>query len=47
MIRNEVRFDTMDDLLAALGSPVMPELRADTKGFPRFGRSTHFPMQHG
>ncbi len=47
VIRNEVRFDSMDDLLAALGSPVMPELRADTKGFPRFGRSTHFPMRRG
>lgn len=44
VIRNEVRFDTMDDLLAALRSPVMRGLRADAQAFPRFGRSTHYPM---
>ena len=44
VIRNEVRFDTMDDLLAALHSPAMRELRDDTRAFPRFGRSTHYPM---
>ncbi|MCL4746013.1 MAG: hypothetical protein KJZ83_11420 [Burkholderiaceae bacterium] len=47
VIRNEVRFDSMDDLLAALRSSVMTELRADTKAFPRFGRSTHYPMLRG
>jgi len=44
VIRNEVRFDSMDALLASLRSPVLAELRADTKTFPRFGRSTHYPM---
>lgn len=44
VIRNEVRFDSMDALLATLRSPVMAELRADAMGFPRFGRSTHYPM---
>ncbi|RIK96397.1 MAG: hypothetical protein DCC72_04985 [Burkholderiales bacterium] len=44
VIRNEVRFDSMDALLAALRSPVLADLRADAKTFPRFGRSTHYPM---
>ncbi len=44
VIRNEVRFDSMEALLASLRSPVLAELRADTKSFPRFGRSTHYPM---
>lgn len=44
VIRNEVRFASMDALLAALRSPLLAELRADTRSFPRFGRSTHFPM---
>ncbi|MCD6674252.1 MAG: hypothetical protein LT106_15555 [Burkholderiaceae bacterium] len=44
VIRNEVRFDSMDALLASLRSPVLADLRADTKTFPRFGRSTHYPM---
>jgi hypothetical protein len=44
VIRNEVRFDSMDALLDALASPVLAELRADSKRFPRFGRSTHYPM---
>ncbi|MCL4183529.1 MAG: hypothetical protein KJ011_08795 [Burkholderiaceae bacterium] len=44
VIRNEVRFDSMDALLDALASPVLAELRADSKTFPRFGRSTHYPM---
>lgn len=44
VIRNEVRFDSMDDLLAAMRAPAMRDLRADTKGFPPFGRSTHHPM---
>lgn len=44
VIRNEVRFDSMDALLEALASPVLAELRADSKRFPRFGRSTHYPM---
>lgn len=44
VIRNEVRFDSMDALLASLHSPVLADLRADAKTFPRFGRSTHYPM---
>ena len=44
VIRNEVRFDSMDTLLDALASPVLAELRAHSKSFPRFGRSTHYPM---
>lgn len=44
VIRNEVRFDSIDALLASLRSPVLADLRADMKTFPRFGRSTHYPM---
>lgn len=44
VIRNEVRFDSMDALLQALASPVLAELRADSQAFPPFGRSTHYPM---
>jgi len=44
VIRNEVRFESMDALLAALRSPVLADLRVDARTFPRFGRSTHFPM---
>lgn len=44
VIRNEVRFDSMDALLDALASPVLAELRADSQAFPPFGRSTHYPM---
>lgn len=44
VIRNEVGFDTMDELIAALGSPVRADLSADTRAFPPFGRSTHYPM---
>ena len=45
VIRNEVRFDSMDDLLDSLRSPAMREVSADAKAFPRFGRSTHYPME--
>lgn len=43
-IRNEVVFDSLDDLLRALQSPVRAELRADTQTFPAFGHSTHHAM---
>jgi hypothetical protein len=43
--RNKVVFNSMADLLAALASPVMLAMRADSKGFPPFtGKATHFPM---
>lgn len=45
VIRNEVRFDSMDELLDALHSPARLALSADAQGFPRFGRSTHYPME--
>jgi hypothetical protein len=45
MQRNKVVFDSLADLIAALASPVMLEMQADTKGFPPFaGKTTHFPM---
>jgi hypothetical protein len=43
--RNKVVFASLADLLAALASPVMAEMRADGKTFPPFtGKTTHFPM---
>ncbi len=43
--RNKVVFDTLADLVAALASPVMIDMRADTAKFPPFsGRTTHFAM---
>lgn len=43
--RNKVVFDSFADLVAALASPVMLEMRADGKAFPPFtGKATHFPM---
>lgn len=45
MIGNEVVFDSIDDLNAAMKSPVREELRAHYREFPRFtGAVTHFPM---
>lgn len=44
VVRNEVRFDSMDDLLASMRAPQMREVRADSRAFRRFGRSTHYPM---
>jgi len=35
----------MDDLLDSLRSPAMRAVSADAKAFPRFGRSTHYPME--
>ena len=46
MQRNKVVFDRLDDLVAALASPVMAEMRADSAGFqPMTARATHFPMR--
>lgn len=45
VIRNEVVFDSVSDLIAALQSPVIAELRADTQTFPPFGHSTHHAMR--
>ena len=43
--RNKVVFDSLADLIAALASPAMIEMRADGKRFPPFaGKATHFPM---
>ena len=42
---NEVVFDAVADLNAAMKSDVMPRLKADSSGFPPFGHSTHHAMQ--
>lgn len=45
MQRNKVVFDSFADLLKALASPVMLEMRADGATFPKWeGGNTHFPM---
>jgi hypothetical protein len=44
IIRNEVVFDDVPALIAALRSPVLADLRADSKTFAPFGRSTHHAM---
>lgn len=45
MQRNKVVFDSADDLVAALGSPVMAEMRADAATFPPYRpRATHHAM---
>lgn len=45
MQRNKVVFDSLNDLVAALASPVMAEMFADGRRFPSFtGKATHFPM---
>jgi hypothetical protein len=45
MQRNKVVFDTPDKLAAALASPVMAEMRADSAAFPPYSqRPTHFVM---
>ena len=45
MQRNKVVFDTLEALVAALNSPVMPEMRADSLTFPAFSpKATHAPM---
>jgi hypothetical protein len=45
MQRNTVVFDSLADLIAALASPVMLDMRADGKAFPPYaGKTTHFPM---
>jgi uncharacterized protein (TIGR02118 family) len=46
MLGNEVVFDSVAALEAALKSPVRHELREDYRRFPKFtGRNTHFAMQ--
>jgi len=43
--RNKVVFASLADLIAALASPVMAEMRADMAQFPPFTLgNTHFPM---
>jgi hypothetical protein len=43
--RNKVVFASLADLIAALASPVMAEMRADMARFPPFTLgNTHFPM---
>ncbi|WP_342363225.1 hypothetical protein [Terrarubrum flagellatum] len=43
--RNKVVFNSFAELIAALASPVMVEMRADGRAFPPFtGKATHFPM---
>jgi uncharacterized protein (TIGR02118 family) len=45
MLGNEVVFDSLEDLNAALQSPVRHELREDFKTFPSFaGANTHYAM---
>lgn len=45
MQRNKVVFQTLADLIAALASPVMEAMRADSQKFPSAtARATHFPM---
>lgn len=45
IFRNEVVFDDVEALNAALQSDVMAELAADTAGFPAFGFNTHHAME--
>jgi uncharacterized protein (TIGR02118 family) len=44
IIRNEVVFESLADLAAALNSPILVDLRADSKTFAAFGFSTHHAM---
>lgn len=45
MQRNKVAFDSSEALVAALASPVMAEMRADSAAFPPYSqRATHFVM---
>lgn len=41
---NEVVFDDLDSLNRALASDVLPQLRAEGKLFPSYGRNTHHAM---
>jgi len=46
MLGNEVVFDSVEALDAALNSPVRHELREDFKRFPKFqGKNTHYAMR--
>lgn len=45
MQRNKVVFDSAEDLVAALNSPVREEMRADFVAFPSFsGGNAHYPL---
>lgn len=46
MQRNKVVFESFADLIAALASPVMEDMRADGRKFqPSSAKATHFPMK--
>jgi uncharacterized protein (TIGR02118 family) len=46
LLGNEVVFDSVEALEAALNSPVRHELREDFKRFPKFaGKNTHYAMR--
>ncbi len=45
IVGNEVVFDDVATLNAAMLSPVMKDLRKDSAAFPAFGHSTHHPMR--
>lgn len=46
MLGNEVVFDSLEALDAALNSPVRHQLRNDFKSFPKFsGKNTHYAMR--
>ena len=46
MLGNEVVFESVEDLSAALQSPVIDEMMADFDLFPTFhGHNTHYPMR--
>jgi hypothetical protein len=44
VIGNEVVFDNLDALNAALASDAMPALSDDSKNFAKYGYSTHHAM---
>ncbi len=44
MLGNEVVFDSTAALHAALTSPVLKDMKADSANIPDYGHNTHFPM---
>ena len=44
MLGNEVVFDSTATLHAALTSPVLKDMKADSANFPDYGHNTHFAM---
>ena len=44
MLGNEVVFDSTEALHAALTSPVLKDMKADSANFPDYGHNTHFAM---